>query len=548
MADTEDKRALQVIQGWQRDDADSSNTMNLYQQVADHFFQRENSIITKRPDGEDKSLPVIDPTGGLDLQDMSAGMSAVVIPNGQYFFRLSARDNRLNNIERIRSYLNYCTQVMHEEMFRSNFLLEFNEYLNSLLGFGTACLFSGWDQNTQSLFYKDWDVAYYRFGVDYAGNPNRCRIRWSYTAEQAAQLFRENAGQKVLEAAKDAKRQNEKTPFIFEVKRRQNRDTTKSDNMNYPFEEIVVNETEKKVVREGGYLHFPYHITRWLVGSQEIWGRGQGTIALSADKTLQKQVKSLLLCADLSNNPPRQTLSGFEGTPKVYPGANNIVTEPDQIRALDRNLNGNFPITKDTVSMQQELIHRCFYVKVFAPLDNLPGDRRTTVEIIERVKAGYMRLILPSTRLYNEGLTPILVRSFHLLLRNFILPPPPPELRGLKIEYLGRLALALQEQQSDALQRYAQFSLIMEQIVPGFTEEVINVRRAGRRMATTFGLNEGDLNTEDEANAIRQKREQMQQAQMQMEAMSAAGKAYKDASGKAESGSPADELMAETGV
>jgi membrane protease subunit (stomatin/prohibitin family) len=121
-------------------------------------------------------------------------------------------------------------------------------------------------------------------------------------------------------------------------------------------------------------------------------------------------------------------------------------------------------------------------------------------------------------------------------------------LRGLKIEYLGRLALALQEQQSDALQRYAQFSLIMEQIVPGFTEEVINVRRAGRRMATTFGLNEGDLNTEEEANAVRQNRQQMQQAQMQMEAMQSAGKAFKDASGKPEAGSPAENLLAQMGV
>jgi len=547
MADTEDKRALEVIQGWQRDDADSSNTMNLYQQVADHFFQRENSIITKRPEGEDKSLPVIDPTGALDLQDMAAGMSAVVIPNGQFFFRLSARDNRLNNIERIRSYLNYCTQIMHEEMFRSNFLLEFNEYLNSLLGFGTACLFSGWDQATQSLFYKDWDVAFYRFRTDYMGNPDQCRIRWAYTAEQAYQLFGDMAGKKVIEAANNPKKQQEKTHFIFQVRRRRNRDATKSDNMNYPIEELVVNEAEKMIVREGGYLHFPYHITRWLVGSQEIWGRGQGTVALSADKELQRQKKSLLLCADLANNPPRQTLTGFEGTPKVYPGANNVVTEKDQITALDRNLQGNFPITKDTIQMQQDLIHRCFYVKVFAPLDNLPGDRRTTVEIIERVKAGYMRLILPSTRLYNEGLTPILVRTFHLLLRNHILPPPPPELRGLKIEYLGRLALALQEQQSDALQRYAQFSLLMEQIVPGFTEEVINVRRAGRRMATTFGLNEGDLNTEDEANAVRQKRDQMQQATMQMEAMQAAGKSFKDASSKPEAGSPAENMLAQIG-
>jgi membrane protease subunit (stomatin/prohibitin family) len=88
----------------------------------------------------------------------------------------------------------------------------------------------------------------------------------------------------------------------------------------------------------------------------------------------------------------------------------------------------------------------------------------------------------------------------------------------------------------------------MEQIVPGITEEVLNVRRAGRRMATTFGLNEGDLNTEDEANAVRQNRQQMQQAAMQMEAMQAAGKTLKDASSKPEAGSPAENILAQMGV
>jgi hypothetical protein len=240
------------------------------------------------------------------------------------------------------------------------------------------------------------------------------------------------------------------------------------------------------------------------------------------------------LNADLANNPPRQTLHSFEGTPKVYPGANNIVMEMDSIRALDRTLQGNFPITEKTIEMQQEILHRCFYVKVFAPLDNLPGDRRTTVEIIERVKAGYMRLILPCMRLYNECLTPLVENTVNILLENGLIPPPPPELRSFKVEYLGRLALALQEQQADALQRFAQFSLQMEAVSPGFTREIINIRRAGKRMAVTFGVNEGDFLTDDEYAQLKAEQNQEKQQQMALMAADAGSKAYKNASAKPE--------------
>ena len=543
-----DKIAAEIVREWQQEDSDSANTMNLYQQVADHFFMRENNITTITTAGEDKSLPILDPTGALDLQDMAAGMSAIVIPTGQYFFRLGPSEESSSDSETVRSYLSYATQIAHSQILKSNFVLQFNEFLMSWIGFGTGNLESRWDKKKLQLSYMDWDVANYRFGTDTDGNPNRCLIRWSYTAEQAYSLWGDAAGEKVCACinSDDAKKSQEKFWFIWRRQERKGRDVNLTDNLNYPIEEVVVNESEKVIVHVDGYKQFPNHITRWLLSSQERWGRGQGTFALSADKELQVQKRAFNLCAALQNTPPYETLQSFEGTPKIYPGANNVVMEHNTINPLHGDLRGNFPVTKETLEMTREILHRAFYVKVFAPLDNLPGDRRTTVEIIERVKAGYMRIILPVMRLYSEGLTPLIERSVLLLLENHIIPPPPQELKGFKVEYLGKLALALQEQQSDALQRYAQFSFGMEQVVPNFTADNINIDRAGRRMATTFGVNESDLNTEEERAAIRAERMQKQQMQESLMAAQAASKAYKDGSGEAAAGSPSEKLMAES--
>ncbi len=538
-----DTIAQQVIQDWNREQADVGNTMELYQSVADHFMQRENNITVQRTPGEDKSLPIIDPTGRIAFGKMCAGLSSLMFPPGQYFHRLAPETSAEFDAESI-SYLNRYTEKLHTELFKPscNFILEINETITSWSGFGTGCIFSEWNKDLLSLNFRDWDVSNFRFGVDARGYPNRALIRWSYTAEQAESLFGQDAGPEVLASAADPRRAQEKFWFIWRIQRRK-RDMRYSDVLNYPFEKICVNEKEKVTVEVGGYQEFPYHIARWLLTSHEKWGYGQGVFGLSADKELQVQKKALQLAADLANNPPRETLQSFDGTPKVYPGANNIVMEANSIRALDRNLQGNFPVTKDILEMTKTDLRNIFYDKVFAPLDELTGDRRTRLEIAERVKAGYQQMVLPVTRFYNECLTPLIERCVMLLIRNHQVPPPPPQLRGFKVEYLGPLALALKEQNAEALQRYVEFAAIMEQIAPNFTVDAINMDRAGRNMATTFGVNETDLNTPEERDAIRQKRQAEQEQMKMMMAAQAAGKAYKDTSSAPEENSPAQQVM-----
>jgi hypothetical protein len=443
------------------------------------------------------------------------------------------------------SYLNRVTEILHTELFKPscNFILEINETIMSWAGFGTCCIYSEWNGDLLALNFKDWDVANFRFGVDARGFPNRCWIQWEYTALQAYQLFGDNAGPQVIEAAKDAKRQSDKFAFIWRIRPRQNRSFRYSDRQNYAYERVCVNKKECVTVDEGGYRSFPYHISRWLITSAEKWGYGQGVYGLSADKELQEQKKALMLCANLANNPPRQSLSSFEGPPRVYPGANNIVEEMNSIQALDTRLAGNFPITKDTLEMTKQDLRTIFFDKVFAPLDELTGDRRTRLEIAERIKAGYQQVVLPATRFYNECLTPLIERCVNLLLRNYRIPAPPPELRGFKVEYLGRLALALKEQHSDALMRFAEFAMQMEQVVPNFTVDTINVDRAGRNMATIFGVSESDLNSPEERDALRQKRQQEQQQIMQMQAAQSASQSLKNASQAPEPGSPAEQVL-----
>jgi len=125
---------------------------------------------------------------------------------------------------------------------------------------------------------------------------------------------------------------------------------------------------------------------------------------------------------------------------------------------------GNFPITVEALKEQQEIVHKAFFRDIFVQLGDLTGDRRTTVEIIERLREGLRRLALPVARLQSELFNPVITRSTMLLIRHGKIPQPPIELEGqqLGIEYEGQLALALKGQQAKGFQQWVEFAGAME--------------------------------------------------------------------------------------
>lgn len=538
-----DERAIEVIKEQEREEQNASNFRNLYQEVADQMLPRENQIIGVRTPGEDKSKQIYDPTAMLDLQDMASGLSAAFFPPGELAFGLTVKDRGTANLDNVKRYLALAAQIAHDELFASNFMLQLNETLSSLIGFGTGNLYSEW---SLGLNFKDWDVSFYTIKQNSAGLVDTVILKYPLTAKQAIQEFgKDNVGAKILEDAKKLETESNKFDFIHRIGPRAERNQRFSDFMNMPFESLYVNKQEQIIVDEGGFDEFPYAVPRWKKSSNEKYGRGQGTIALSVSKELQQMHADLIECGNKWNNPPREILSNaVEGQVDVRPGAANLVTQMNSIKALDQTALGSFPITEKSLTLIQDIIHRIFFVDVFAPLANLPGDRRTTVEIRERVKQAMKKLAGPIYRLQSELFTPIITRSVLLLIRNGVIPYPPAELqgRGFGIEYISELALAMRDQQSRAFMQLATLVSELDPVFPG-AKDIINIDRALPDIAFTFGSKVEHLSTKEEIAAIREaRREKLEQDQL-LAAAQTAGQTYGQTTKSPEEGSPAEALM-----
>ena len=542
-----DDRAIKIIQLSDTLEGNSGTTRNRQQEVADHMLPRENQITSKQTPGQDKTQEIFDPTPMLDLEDMVSGISATFFPPGQLAFAVKAKDRKVDNLDHIKKYLSYLTQTTHDEIFASNFMLQLNETLSSIVAFGTGNLFSEFLVKPGmpiGLNYKDWDIPFYQFLQNANGRIDTMILRYPLTALQAIEEFGDAAGAEAQKAVTDAGTSQNKIDYIHYVAPRKKFNPLMADSMNRPFESLFINVNERRTIAEDGFREFPFAAARWMLSSNERWGRGQGTKMLSSAKTLQVMWADLIECGNKHNNPPRQILDHFEGKVRVMPGANNFVREKGTIQALDAGLQGNFPITEKTLEKKHGISNRGFYVDVFSPLTNLTGDRRTTTEIRERVKQAMKKLALPVYRLQVELFTPVITRSILLLIRNGRIDPPPPELvgKGFGIEYMGELALAMRDQQTKAFQQFTALLGEFEAIFPG-SVDVVSPERALPDIGISLGVKAEHLATPEEIAAKQQARQQRLQMQQEMQALQAGGRAFKDTSKTAEEGSPAAQLQ-----
>jgi len=546
-----DKKAKEYIAEYNLLAGKQSNSRSLWQRTGDAmwpYVQIDGGYTI----GTDRTKEIQDTTPMLDMLDMVSGFLQVLIPSGQTFFEIKVSE-RYSRDDTIQRYLSYLTEASHEKIFASNFMIKMAKVLISMITFGPGCIFTEWKRKKGGLNYKASNIGSYVVIEDDSENIIGSIHKFKLTAQQAHKLYGDNAGPKISKAVEKPETMQEEFWFLYRVMPRENINPrlSRQFNLNMEYEATIVQIKDEHTVEEGGFPENPYAIGRWMRPEYEKDGRGIGTEMLPQINVLFDMAKNFKESGNRWNNPPRQALiNGVEGPVRVAPGSLNWVGAMDNIKALDSSLNGNFPITAESLDRQTAIIDRAFFKQAFDPLADLKGDRRTTLEIQERIRGTLKKLGPPGGRIWGEQLTKALERSVLELIRNRDVEPPPAELAGIGfgIEYVGPLALALKSEQARGFQEWLNFvGQAHAQFPEKHVDDNIDFDDAIPRMGRTFGVNIEDMATVEERDAKREKRAKDLQEQKAMMAAAAASKAYKDASGSPEEGSPAEAVMAEAG-
>ncbi len=541
MAD--DDRAIELIALYDKEYNDGANFRSIYQEVADVMFPRENQITTERAPGEVIGRDIIEMTGLQASLDSTAGMSINLFPPGDKFYNVLMEDDNLNKISEVQVALGRITEISHAKRVGSNFIMQANETLRSLITFGTGNMFSEWKAG-KGLRYKDYDIGMYTFLEDEDGMVDTMMIEFKYTAKQAFQKWGDDAGPTVIEKMKDPKTRSEKFKFVWITQPRELKKQTGDDNLAMPFESLFISRTDNIIVKESGEPEFPFQVPRWTKSSNEKWGRGVGTFAVGVVNALQTKKGDLDTVGGLHNNPPKEVLDTFEGEVMVSQGDLNFVGEMGSIKAIQQQALGDYNTTLKSIEIDQNDVRKAFFIDAFNQLEQLKGDRRNELEIRSRLAEGLRKLVMPVARIQTEWLTGLVTRDIKLLERAGVFGQLPPEMdkKNFKIEYVGRLALELQAAQSQGWLRWVQEGAEIELSAPG-TLDNVNMDSGYRRRGVTLGVSIDDMATTDEVKVKRDARALKEKQALELQLMQAGSQAYQAATRAPEEGSAAEAVV-----
>jgi hypothetical protein len=536
-------KAKEIVALRDREFSRQSNFRSLWQSVADLTFPQTMGITDVISPGTELMNHLFDTTGVEEAENTSSNIVSSLFPPGQRFFTVTA-PQALRDDQDAREYLPYLVEQTHEQIFNSNFISQVSNTVHYWFVFGTGSIYSDWTVKL-GLNYRDYAIGTYQCLENAAGIIDTKLLTIPMTAAQIVEKFKSSeesvVGKTIHQAFTKPESRHDMLNLIHYVGPRDNYDPDPvlRSNLASPVESVYVAEKDKHLIEESGFEEFPFAIPRYQVIYGEVYGRGRGTMMLPKVRQLNRRAKDYDEMSNKWVNPPKEVLESFEGTVDVTPGALNYVVEKGSIAPIDMGANGAYPVTKDILEFYRDGVREGFLRNAFEPITPLKGDRRNTTEVIERISEGLKKQARPFGRLFTELLSPNVIRTIRLLVRNGVLAQPPESLRGtpLKIEFVNPLALALRDQQAKGGQRWIATLGEAQAIFPDVTDNV-NYDKWARDHGESLGVKNDHIRPIRERDAIREQRAQEQLARQQAELAAMAAEGYQKTTKAPEPGSP----------
>jgi hypothetical protein len=489
-----------------------------YREISRFIIPRNGRYLeSDRNKGGQRNQDIYDSTGTRALRILAAGMMAGMTSPARPWFRLTTPDPELAERQPVKEWLHDVTTRMRDIFSRSNSYRTLHATYEELGAFGTG----------PALWLEDFDTVIR--GYPLTAGEYRLAQDGRYVVDTLYRDFQMTVGQMVGEFGRDNVSQAVRNQYdngnyddwrrvVHVIEPRRDRDPGKRDAKNMPWRSAYFEPggDREHFLRESGFEEFPATAPRWSRVGNDVYGRSPGMEALPDVRQLQHEQKRKGLLVDMATNPPVNAPTDMKGHVDTMPGGVNYNDSPDGnggVQPIFRTELGTGlnALYEDIASVQQR-INETFYADLFLMISN---DRRSNVtarEIQEQHEEKLLMLGPVLERLHSEQLDPLIDRTFSVMLRNGLVPPPPPELQGmdLKVEYVSMLAQSQKAVATRSLDRYvgavASLAEMDQRALDKLaTDEVVD------SYADMYGVPPETVVGNDQVALIRQQRAQQQQ-------------------------------------
>jgi len=470
--------------------------------------------------GDRRTENIYDGTAPWALEQFSSGLHGHLTSPTERWFNIDVKGFDATDDAEVLTWLESVSDSIYFEYGKaeSNINPAMHEAYLDLGAFGTCILFQDYDQLGQHLVFRSFPLSDCFIQENANGVIDTVFRRSTMTFRQLAQKF-DSIPEKITRQG-DIDKEYE---IIHAVYPRSDRNPQKADKLNMPFKSCWFSEEYKHIFLESGYTEFPYHAPRWSKLAGEIYGRSPAMTCLPDIKMINQMSKIVIKAAQKVVDPPLMVPDdGFMLPLKTAPSSLIFYQQgSDPIVPLESR--GRIDIGLELMDQRRDHIIKSFFVDWILQQKN--NVEMTATEVMDR-REEKLRMMAPMIgRIESELLNPMIRRTFSLLTKQGLLPPPPDSLSGmtLDITYSSPATQAQAGIKAVSMQRYLQDLIPLAEISPDIMDS-INTDEFAKLMADIRDVSRKIIRSPDEVAQIREGRQQQeQQAQMAEQAPALSG-------------------------
>lgn len=496
-----------------------------WQEITNYLLPRNGRyFVQDRNKGERRHNNIYDNTGTRALRILGAGMMAGATSPARPWFRLTTADPDLNRNHAVKLWLDDVTLRMQMVFQRSNTYRALHQLYEELGAFGTSASIVLPDFYNVIHHYPV-TIGEFAIAQDHKGVVNTIYREFEKTVSQLVAEFGYENCSRSVQRQYDVGDLDNWITVIHAIEPRHDRDLSKADNLNMPFQSVYfeVGGDKDKYLSESGFPEFPALVPRWAIAGGDIYGNSPGMEVLGDVKQLQHEQLRKAQGIDFQTKPPLQVPVTMKNRDiETLPGGISFVDSANPqggIRtAFEVNLNLDH-LLADIMDVR-ERIRGGFYADLFLMLANSANSRMTATEVAERHEEKLLMLGPVLERLHNELLDPLVDMTFTYMVRAGLIPPAPEEMRGmeLNVEFVSMLAQAQRAIGTNGVDRFIGSLGVVAQMKPDVLDK-LNADNWVDAYSDMLGVDPRLIVPGEEVAILRDARNQAMAAKEQQEMM-----------------------------
>lgn len=522
--------------------------MGHWQELSRHLSPRQGRyFVQDRNKGTRRHNSIYDNTGSRSVNILSAGLMGGLTSPARPWFKLATPDEDLNKSPAVKQWMNDRTLTMLAIFQRSNTYRALHMIYRELGVFGTGANII--EPNFNNVIHNHpLTTGEFCIATDFQGKSNTLYREFDITVGAMVKEFGLSNCSNVVKTLYDRNRLDQWLTIVHCIEPRADRDQGKVDTLNMPWRDVYfeLSGNQDVLLRESGYKRFPAMCPRWDVEGGDIYGNSPGMEALGDVKQLQHEQLRKGQAIDFQVNPPLQVPTSMKNreVDRLPGGITFVDAGGSQGIKSAYEVQLNLQHLLEDIGDVRQRIRGSFFTDLFLSITESDG-RMTATEVAERHEEKMLMLGPVLERLQDELLDPLIDTTFDLMIEGGLVPPPPPELRGMElgVELVSVLAQAQRAIATNGVDRFVgnlgQIASFKPEVLDKFDSD-----KWADQYGDMLGVSPDLIVPQEKVTAIRQARAKAQaEAQQQAQANIAADTAQKLGATPTGGGNAASDVM-----